>query len=317
MNDRTALVVYRKEVKIFRILFLFILLASLGFVSWRIASSDDVTKHVVALYKTTNALVVEPRDMHDIQENNPAEENRTERLGTEFAAIDHNEIVHDGNSGIVELPSIERNTRDIETLRNQRVMLITFDDGPAGDTTSRLLDELAKRDIRVTFFVLGTKLNYYADIAVRAHREGHTVSSHGYSHREFTTLSDEEILYEVSKTNILLYNLLGVQNRFIRAPYGSSNPHIRELVNMPFIFWNVDTLDWRYRYDDVVYQNIMYGAQDGAILLLHDLYETTVDGVLRAIDSLLSQGYVLISLEEAEALGYIDPNSYRIYISIR
>ena len=209
-----------------------------------------------------------------------------------------------------------RVVRDVEALRGRNHILITFDDGPAGNTTRRLLDELAKRDVRVTFFALGSRIEMYPDIIQRAFKEGHTVASHGYSHRDMFNMEDSEIIDDINRVNTLILNTIGVTNRFVRPPYGNVNQHILSIAGVSFVNWNIDPEDWKYHDADVVYNNIMAGARNGAISLSHDLYETTVDGVIRAIDSLLAQGYALISLEEAIKLGLIDPNTNQIIYSV-
>lgn len=205
--------------------------------------------------------------------------------------------------------SKDRDLRDIESLKNKKIMLFTFDDGPAGNTTIRLLDELRKRDVRVTFFVMGNRVGIYSDIIKREYKEGHTISNHTYTHSDLNLLTDNEVIYEIGNTNKLLEDLLGIKNKYFRPPYGHTNAHILNITNMSSVLWNVDSEDWRYRDANTVYEKIISTAKDGGILLIHDLYETSVDGALRAMDELLRQGYALISLEEAEQLGLINKNA--------
>lgn len=205
---------------------------------------------------------------------------------------------------ILEEPT--RNIRDIEELKEKKVIMLTFDDGPSPKTTLSFLDELLKRDAKVTFFVVGYVAEKYPDIIKRAYDEGHTVASHTYNHPELTKISDQSILDELNKTNQLLTDILGIENRYTRPPYGSTNKHVFDLSNQSFILWNVDPRDWQYRNADTVYQNIMNGISDGAIVVLHDIHATTIEGSLKAIDDLLADGYAIISLEEAEQLGYIN-----------
>lgn len=205
---------------------------------------------------------------------------------------------------IIEEPT--RNIRDIEKLKDKKVIMLTFDDGPSPTTTLSFLDELLKRDAKVTFFVVGYVAEKYPDIIKRAYDDGHTVASHTYNHPELTKISDQSILDELNKTNQLLADILGIENRYTRPPYGSTNKHVFDLSSQSFILWNVDPRDWQYRNADTVYQNIMKDVSDGAIVVLHDIHATTIEGSLRAIDALIADGYAIISLEEAEQLGYIN-----------
>lgn len=216
---------------------------------------------------------------------------------------------------IIEEPT--RNIRDIEELKEKKVIMLTFDDGPSPTTTITFLDELLKRDAKVTFFVVGYVAEKYPDIIKRAYDDGHTVASHTYSHPELTKISDQSILDELTKTNQLLLDILGIENRYTRPPYGSTNKHVFELSNQSFILWNVDPRDWQYRNADTVYQNIMKNISDGAIVVLHDVHATTIEGSLRAIDDLIADGYAIISLEEAEQLGYINMEENEKVYSIK
>jgi len=215
------------------------------------------------------------------------------------------------------LPTIDRKTRDVEEFRDKKILLLTFDDGPGTVVTNRLLNELAERDARVTFFVLGSRVKMFPDIVRKAHKDGHTIASHGYSHRSFLSMSHDEIINEINVTNQLISNITMTQNRYIRPPYGHTDDDVFAISNMSFVLWNIDPKDWRNRNSDTVYQNIMRDATDGGIVVLHDLYQSTVDGTIRAIDSLLAQGWAIISLEEAEKMGYLDPDTFKVYKRVR
>ncbi|MCL2444670.1 polysaccharide deacetylase family protein [Candidatus Saccharibacteria bacterium] len=212
--------------------------------------------------------------------------------------------------------SNERRLRDIEALRGRPVMMLTFDDGPGGATTARLLDELAKRDARATFFMLGERMERFPEIVVRVFLDGHTVAHHTFSHRDMRRMSNEEIWEERDRTNELLRRTLGVESSFLRPPYGSWDERVREVSGMTMIIWDVDPKDWRYRDAEVIYRHIVEYTREGSIVLAHDIHESTVDGVVRAMDELLARGYALISLEEAVELGLIRADG-RVYWSMR
>jgi peptidoglycan/xylan/chitin deacetylase (PgdA/CDA1 family) len=225
-------------------------------------------------------------------------------------------LIYKGGNGSVSnddsawtLPVIDRKLRDVGQFKNKKLLLLTFDDGPSGSVTSRLLDELAKRDVRVTFFVLGERINKYPDIIIRAHTDGHTIANHGFSHRSFLSINHSEVINEINTTNKLITNLIRTENRYVRPPYGITDDSVFNISNISFILWSIDPQDWKFRNANTVYANIMRDAHDGGIVVLHDLYPSTVDGAIRAIDALLAQGYALISLEEAEAMGYLNVKS--------
>lgn len=199
-----------------------------------------------------------------------------------------------------------RSVRNVFDFQNEKLIALTFDDGPARKTTTKLLNGLKERDAKVTFFVLGSRVNPMKDLILRAYKEGHTIGNHTYNHKNLTNLNDKEVISEINDTNYEIEKIIGVKPKYIRPPYGSYNERIINLSDgMTFVLWIVDTLDWQSRSVNAVYNKIIESAKEGKILLMHDLYETTVDAVLRAIDDLSKEGYKFVSLEELERMEFI------------
>ena len=73
---------------------------------------------------------------------------------------------------------------------------------------------------------------------------------------------------------------------------------MRNAAQAPLINWSVDPEDWKYHNADTVCRNIVSGSYDGAIILVHDIYKTSVDGALAAIDQLLAQGYEFVTVRD-------------------
>lgn len=179
------------------------------------------------------------------------------------------------------------------------LMALTFDDGPSKATIT-LLDELKKRDIQATFFVVGKRLDEFSDILVREYKEGHEIGSHTWDHLNLTQADSSTANANLQKTEDKVYEILGtdIGPLIIRPPYGSVNDTVRGYVDVPLILWSIDTLDWKYRDADSVKQRIMNQASDGAIILLHDLYDTSVAGAIAAIDELQKEGYTFVTVSE-------------------
>ena len=85
---------------------------------------------------------------------------------------------------------------------------------------------------------------------------------------------------------------------YIRPPYGNANKTVRAQAPSPLINWSVDPEDWKYHNADTVCSNILAGSYDGAIILVHDIYQTSVNGALAAIDKLLEQGYEFVTVRD-------------------
>jgi len=184
-----------------------------------------------------------------------------------------------------------------ETSAATKLVAITFDDGPSGYTAG-LLDGLKARGAKATFFMVGDRVNAYSGLVKRMLSEGHQIANHTVTHPDLTTLSYSSVSWELSTCESRLKAIGGNQTYAIRPPYGSYNANVRQAANGPLILWSVDTLDWKSRNADAVYNKIISNTRDGSIVLLHDLYSTSVQGALRAIDTLKAQGYEFVTVNE-------------------
>jgi len=180
------------------------------------------------------------------------------------------------------------------------MIALTFDDGPSAHT-DRLLDILAENGGKATFFVVGNMIDKRVDTVTRMANEGHQIASHGWNHRQLTKLGDEELTDQIMNTRAKIYDVTGVDATLLRPPYGSYNNAVSaktEELGIAMVNWSVDTLDWKSKNADSVYNAAMKDAKDGAIILFHDLYPTTVDAMERVIPELVEQGYQLVTVTE-------------------
>ena len=180
-----------------------------------------------------------------------------------------------------------------------KLIAITFDDGP-GKYTEELLDALKKYNAKATFFPVGTCVERYPELVKREVEEGHQVANHSWDHAKLTDLSQSAISAELSKTENAIDKACGkdLGTLMVRPPYGSSNSAVQNSANAPLIFWSADTLDWKYRNAETVKNNIVNNAKDGAIILLHDIHSTSVQGAVAAIEELTGQGYTFVTVSE-------------------
>ena len=187
----------------------------------------------------------------------------------------------------------------VSAAKGDKLIALTFDDGPDANDTPRLLDGLKARGVSVTFFVQGQSLEWGSRYVSRAYAEGHEIGSHSWNHPNLPDLSTEEALEQFAKTETLLDEICGEGSEYlIRPPYGNSTSEFREKIDAPLIHWSVDTLDWQTLNEYSVRDAILRDAYDGAIVLLHDIHKTSVDGALMAIDVLLARGYELVTVSE-------------------
>lgn len=179
-----------------------------------------------------------------------------------------------------------------------KLVALTFDDGP-GRYTERLLDGLAEKDVRATFFCLGSCAEQYPDTIRRIVADGHQLANHSRSHPNLNELTVDAAVSQITGTDQILNRITGgSESYYFRPPYGNSTQAIRDRMAAPAVIWSVDTIDWRLLNREAVKNKILADTFDGAIVLMHDIHSTTVDGILDAIDTLRYRGYEFVTVKE-------------------
>lgn len=189
------------------------------------------------------------------------------------------------------------NVRFIANVKQPAVAL-TFDDGPGGEVTDRILDVLEHYNSRATFFVVGERIRYYPDNLKRAYEMGCTIGSHTYGHKNLTKLSAKQIKSQLDKTNKKIKEIIGVKAKLVRPPYGSINETTLSRLGVPAILWSIDTRDWESRKTNSVVKIALREVEDGDIILMHDVYDTTAAAVEQIVPELINRGYQLVTIEE-------------------
>lgn len=184
----------------------------------------------------------------------------------------------------------------------QPYVAMTFDDGPHPQNTPRLLDMLRKRNIKATFYVIGGNVDRYPQIVRRIVSEGHEIGNHTYTHRKLTSLGASEVSKEMRRTQDAIVRAAGVRPRTMRPPYGALRTDQRNAVfsqfGYPTIMWSVDPQDWKRPGPSVVTNRILKAANNGAIILAHDLHAPTVTAMPGTFDGLLSRGFKFITVSQ-------------------
>ena len=189
-------------------------------------------------------------------------------------------------------------TTPTPTVANKTIAL-TFDDGP-GPYTEKLLDILDKYDAKATFFLIGSKVSGQASVVRSIQARGHQLGNHSWSHPELPKLSVDQIAGEIDRTNEAIRQATGVKPSILRPPYGAVNGVVLEqlrLRNMSSILWSVDTRDWADRNSQIVCSRAVAGARPGAVILMHDIHQTSVNAVPCILSSLKQQGYSFVTIQ--------------------
>ena len=209
------------------------------------------------------------------------------------------------------------NMREDPDMPKKRIAL-TFDDGPNGLYTNRILDLLEQYDAKATFFVLGNMLKSNTkDEIARAISLGCEIGNHSFDHPSLTAATKEEILEQIRSTNekIKEYSGTDYECRLYRPPYGNVNKSVMDTLyndglRMYAILWSSDSRDWEYRAsyakgeitrDEAIesaFRTVVSETSDGTIILMHDIQEITPDILALILEKYTSEGYEFVTVSE-------------------
>lgn len=183
-----------------------------------------------------------------------------------------------------------------------KVVALTFDDGPDADSTPRVLDLLKRYDVRATFFVVGEQARQNPELIHRMVAEGHTVAGHSYYHLPQSTLwSSQRYTEELFRCNDVVARLTGLRMRLYRPPFGVTNPPIaRAVKNLGLIpvGWSVRSLDTMTKDTDRVVDRVMRCLRGGDVILLHDRLENSEELLEKLLTALRTQHYTTATVDE-------------------
>ena len=197
--------------------------------------------------------------------------------------------------------------------KEEKLIALTFDDGPVQGSTEKILDILEQYNGTATFFVLGEKAQENPRILQRMVSLGCEIGSHTYSHKNLTKLNAADIQTEIQKTDDVIRSAVGHTPTLLRPPYGAYDTNVLNAANRPVVIWGVDTKDWESRDPQKIVDHILSHAHDGAVILLHDIYGTTAQAIETAIPKLLEAGYRLVTVSELYAEKGIEMAAEEIY----
>jgi peptidoglycan-N-acetylglucosamine deacetylase len=185
---------------------------------------------------------------------------------------------------------------------NGPYIAMTFDDGPSATLTPKLLDLLAARHMKATFFVIGENVAEHPEIVERAAREGHEIGNHSWSHPNFGKMSQESVRSQLRRTDDAITNATGKRPTLMRPPYGSITDREKHWIHDEFgyqiILWDVDPYDWRRPGPAVVRNRILKETQPGSIVLSHDIHPGTIEAMPSTFDALEAKGFKFVTVSE-------------------
>jgi peptidoglycan-N-acetylglucosamine deacetylase len=189
---------------------------------------------------------------------------------------------------------------------DDKIVALTFDDGPDPHTTPILLDLLKQYGVKATFFAIGNKVRLYPDIARREASEGHELANHTYTHRFLIRTTKERIRKEIADTQQIISQVTGSKCRLFRPPGGMFNDKVVEVskeehLQMVMWSWHQDTKDWARPGVARIARKVIHNIHNGDIVLLHDYVSggsQTVDALKIILPELIKRGYHFVTVSE-------------------
>lgn len=177
----------------------------------------------------------------------------------------------------------------------EKVVALTFDDGPHPIHTPKVLDILAEYEAEATFFCIGKNVEAYPEIVERIHAEGHLLGNHSYSHHNtFPLMSVGDMVADIRKADNLISSLTGVPLHFFRPPFGITNPLVREALgefNYNVVGWNARSYDTMADDAETVFRRVVRKIKPGAVVLLHDRLPFAPELLSLLLQYLKDEGY--------------------------
>lgn len=199
---------------------------------------------------------------------------------------------------------------------NKPMIAFTFDDGPNKASTSVILDTLEQNGGSATFFIVGNRLKSdgNADCAKRMVSLGCQLGNHTYDHTHYgKNVCLEDITWCIDE----IENVTGHKPTAFRPTGGALTDFIEENARAPLYIWSLDTLDWKYRDSNRIYNVLTTEAKDGDIVLMHDIYKTTAEAVSSAVPVLVQNGYQIVNVAELSYYKGHEVENGQVYYSFK
>ncbi len=193
----------------------------------------------------------------------------------------------------------------------EKVVAITFDDGPSPIWTPMILDELKRANIKATFFMLGMHVAQYPDVARRVAAEGHEIENHSYTHHGLLNYKMEHLEKEIKDTEAIIKKTTGQTTRYFRPPKAwATDKEKKKIEEMGYktVLWSLNSKDWVKFHDKQIRRYILWHIRPGDIILFHDsggVFTTeggnrkqTSKTIFRLSEQLKEKGYKFVTVSE-------------------
>jgi len=187
----------------------------------------------------------------------------------------------------------------------EKLISLTFHDGPNPNSTPQLLKILDDANIKATFFVVGKMVKKYPELLKEIHARGHEIANHTYNHRNLTMLSTSDIMSELLRTKILIKEIVGLNTHLFTPPGGRFDSRVIEtarICGFRMALWSVFPEDHRNP-SPVIYEKVITNARDGSVVLLHNGPQDTLIALPKIIEKLKARAYKFDTLSSLLSKG--------------
>ena len=182
-----------------------------------------------------------------------------------------------------------------------KYVALTFDDGPSGPITESLLQVLDRHQVPATFFLCGYRIEQFPQVVQDIAQAGHEIGTHGYSHDYLNNKSQSQIHKELTESVGAVTEITGQAPVLFRPPGGLVSDTMKtecQTLGLPIVLWSIDPEDWRCKSACAVADRVLSKTRDGSIILMHDLYRSSVEAADIIIAKLLEQGYTFLTVSQ-------------------
>ncbi|GAA1722182.1 hypothetical protein GCM10009745_84070 [Kribbella yunnanensis] len=178
-----------------------------------------------------------------------------------------------------------------------KYVVLTFDDGPDPAYTPRVLEVLAKYDVKATFFEVGKNVARHPELTKRIHAAGHTIQNHTWNHADLRHQTAAGFRKQVGDTDQAIRSAAGITPTCLRPPYGGVSTTVRQrakALGKELVLWTIDSRDWSKPGPAVIEKRVLGGVKSGSVILMHDgggNRSQTIAALPGILEKLKAQGY--------------------------
>ncbi|MBW4455827.1 MAG: polysaccharide deacetylase family protein [Nostoc indistinguendum CM1-VF10] len=202
--------------------------------------------------------------------------------------------------------------------KGEKVIALTFDDGPWSQTTEQVLDILKSNNIKGTFFVVGQNLKNYPELGKQIVSQGHVIANHTW-HHWYHSFNPQAAAFEIDRTTDLIYQITGVKTNLFRPPGGNLHNGLAAYAKgqkYTVVMWSADSIDYKLPTVPKLIDNVIKDSKPGGIVLMHDgggNRSKTVQALPEIISNFRKQGYDFVTIPELLSMEDADQKSVANY----